>query len=680
MMKNILLISLTILLLFACKHELERPTWDVDMIVPLVHSQMNINDMLSDSNLNIIENEEGFVYLVFQQEFIDMNLDTLIKIDAIADEQTHTLDSASFADVIISDTATIGESIIEIPFGTILLPDGSTNSIPAIANVANEDTINIDASEYFETMTLYKGMLIIEIMNGYPSDLSNMSLSLINTTNQNLIATFSFPVIASGATVSDSISIAGETMDKNLLAILHNMDIIASNGPVLINYSDAVITTITISDIGITNATAIFPEQQLTETLKEHSFDMGGAQIKEIGIKSGTVTIYVLSTLPNGKMIYNIPSLKKNGLSFTSGEMLIPEATNTDLTAFEFNFQGYVLDLTGQNGRLGGDTINTIYTEAYTFIDSTGELETINYTDSFYSYVEFDVTAEYAKGYLGQDNIEFGPETKELTLFNKINADIFDLEKADLKIKFENFIGADAEIEINDFSTSNLNTTVLAGVDQNGNTIIGHNYTIDRASLSGNGLPINQSVTEIIIDADEMLEILPDKINTQATFYINPNGQATSDDFLYPDYPIKASMNMEIPLSFIAKNLTLIDTTEISISNQEDLEIDQLFITIKNGLPLDANLKLVLLDNQNLVIDTLLPGTTILAASTDANNLVSQISTTTIQMDYTNFNNVKKLISISSFNSTPVNEFISIYNNYTIDITLSAKFKKTIGN
>jgi len=528
-------------------------------------------------------------------------------------------------------------------------------------------------------MTLYKGMLIIEIMNGYPTDLSNMSLSLINTTNQNLIATFSFPFIASGATVSDSISIAGQTMDKNLLAILHNMDINASNGPVLINYSDAVITTITISDIGITNATAIFPEQQLTATLKEHSFDMGGAQIKEIGIKSGTVTIYVLSTLPNGKMIYNIPSLKKNGLSFTSGEMLIPEATNTNLTAFEFNFQGYVLDLTGQNGRLGGDTINTIYTEAYTFIDSTGELETINYTDSFYSYVEFDVSAEYAKGYLGQDTIEFGPETKELTLFNKINADIFDLEKADLKIKFENFIGADAEIEINDFSTSNTNTTISAGMDQNGNTIIGHNYTIDRASLSGNGLPINQSMTEIIIDADEMLEILPDKINTQATFYINPNGQATTDDFLYPDYPIKASMNMEIPLSFIAKNLTLIDTTEISISNQEDLEIDQLFISIKNGLPLDANLKLVLLDNQNLVIDTLLASTIILAASTDANNLVSQINTTTIQMDYTNFNNVKKLISIASFNSTPVNEFISIYNNYTMDITLSAKFSKTLG-
>jgi hypothetical protein len=139
-------------------------------------------------------------------------------------------------------------------------------------------------------------------------------------------------------------------------------------------------------------------------------------------------------------------------------------------------------------------------------------------------------------------------------------------------------------------------------------------------------------------------------------------------------------MSMEIPLSFIAKNLTLIDTTEISISNLEDLEVDQLFITIKNGLPLNANLKLILLDNQNLVIDTLLAGATILAASTDANNLVNQINTTSLQMNYTNFNNVKKLISIASFNSSPINEFIGIYSDYELDITLSVKFKNTPGN
>jgi hypothetical protein len=678
-MKKIIYLTVLSLVVFSCKHELERPTWDVDMIVPIVHTKMNINQMITDSNLIINEDDEGFVSLVFQQEFIDMDLDTLIKIDAIADVQTHTLDSATFADVVIADTATIGEAINEIPLGTILLPDGSTNSIPAMPNIANGDTINVDASEYFETMTLYRGMLTIELNNGYPTDVSNVSLSLINSSNQNLIATFSFPLIPAGSTVSDSVSIAGQTIDENLLAILHNMDINASNGPVLINYNDAIITTITISDIGIIEATAIFPEQQLTETLKEHAFEMGSAQIKEIGIKSGTVTVNVLSTLPNGKMIYTIPSLTKNGVPFTSGDMLIPEAINTNLTTFDFDFQGYILDLTGQDGRLGGDTINTIYTEAYTFIDSTGTLETINYTDSFYSFIKFDIIPEYAIGYLGQDTIEFGPESENVTVFNKISADVLNLEKADLKVKFENYIGADAAIKINDFSTSNENTTIVAGTDQNGNSIIGNTYPINRASLSGNGLPINPTTTEIIIDSDEMLEILPNKINTHATFYINPNGQASTDDFLYPEYPISATLSMEIPLSFIAENLTLIDTNEINISNSDDFEVSQLFLTVKNGLPLDANLKLVLLDNQYLVIDTLLGNTTILAALTDENNIVNQVNTTSIQMNYINFNNVKKLISIASFNSMPDGEFIKIYSDYEMKITLSAKFRKTIG-
>ena len=124
-MKKLILIILSITLLFACKHDLERPIWDVDMIAPLVHTKMDITQLIADSNLIINEDDEGFISLVFQQEFIDMNFDTLIKIDAIADEQTHTLDSASFADVVITDTATIGEAIIELgPLGTILLPDG----------------------------------------------------------------------------------------------------------------------------------------------------------------------------------------------------------------------------------------------------------------------------------------------------------------------------------------------------------------------------------------------------------------------------------------------------------------------------------------------------------------------------------------------------------------------------
>ena len=126
-MKKIIYIFLGILALFSCKHELELPSWNIDLVIPVVHSKLSINNLISDSTTNIDQNESGVISLIFQEELININLDTLIKIDAIADEQTHTLDSASFADVIISDTATLGESINKIPLLSLVLPNGSSN-------------------------------------------------------------------------------------------------------------------------------------------------------------------------------------------------------------------------------------------------------------------------------------------------------------------------------------------------------------------------------------------------------------------------------------------------------------------------------------------------------------------------------------------------------------------------
>tara|TARA_B100001248_G_scaffold243313_1_gene211498 strand:+ start:19994 stop:22009 length:2016 start_codon:yes stop_codon:yes gene_type:complete len=669
-MKKKSLLVLLVAFILSCQHEIERPNWDIDLIIPIAHTKMNINNIISDSSISVNEDASGFISLVLQEEFLNVNFDTLIKIDAIADEQTHTLDSASFEDVVISDTATIGETINEIPGLSFLLPDGTTATIPDIPNIAQNDTINIDASEYFETMTLYKGNLIVDIKNNFPTDISNILLKLVNASNQTTIADFSFPLIQSGSNAIDSVFIGGQTIDENIFAILINMDINASNGSVLIDYSDAIITTINISDIGITEATAIFPEQQLTEKLKEHSFDLGEAQITEIGIKEGTVKINVLSTLPNGKMVYNIPSLTKNGIPFTSGDMIVPEATDNELTTFSFDFKGYVLDLTGQEGRLGGDTVNTIYTEAYTFIDYTGTVEEINQSDSFYSFIEFDLTTEYAKGYIGQDTINFGPEIINTDIFNVIESGDIDLKEASMNININNYIGADAIMRINNLSAIKGDTEISAMID-------GSSYDIQRASLTSNNsiIPTN---TQINIDADEIIEIFPNKINTSATFYVNPNGSSSQQDFIYPSQSINGQINLEIPLNLIANNLAIIDTTNMTLPNEEEFEIDKIFLTINNGFPFDAEIKLILLDENNLIIDTLLQNTSIMSAITDDNNIVIENSTSSIEIDYTNFENIKKIITHSNFSTVSNNEYIKLYSSYNLDVTLSAKINKKV--
>ena len=682
-MKNLALRLILISFLFACKHELETPSWETDMIIPVANMEMSIIDLVKydENGINTSTDQDSLIHLIYNKIIFEGNLDTLIQINAITDEQTHTLDSARFNDVTIIETATIGETISEIPFGTILFPNGSLNNIPDIPGIINEDTLNIDASEYFETMTLFQGNLIVKITNGYPTDIANVSLSLINQNNLNLIGSFDFPLISTGETVIDSISIAGEILDENIAGIIHNIDVNASNGSVLINYDDEIKTEITLSNIGIIEATAIFPEQQLTENLKEHSFNLGQVSLTEIGIKSGTVKVNVLSTLPNGKMIYNIPSLTKNGIAFSSGDMIVPEATNTELTTFEFDFEGYTLDLTGKDGRNLGDTINTIYTEAYTFIDSTGELVTINQLDSFYSYIEFDLEPEYAIGNLGRDTFIFDQEIIYNEIFSSVTNGNLDLKQTNLDFIIENFVGSEAVIIIDEFSTNNSLSNqppVSPTFDQNGNPIIGHPYFIEKATMENdNIIPESKIIT---MDASNMLEILPDQNIIAATFIINPNENTYSDHFIYPDQTINASINIDIPLSFIAEDLTIEKQIDTDFNFENNLEIEELYINLENHFPLSSNINVFFLDDNESIIDTVINNMYINSANLNNQNIVISPSKDRIIIRNKDFNEFKKINIRSTFSTASLYEHVNIYSDYKMAATISIRLKRIINN
>ena len=193
-------------------------------------------------------------------------------------------------------------------------------------------------------------------------------------------------------------------------------------------------------------------------------------------------------------------------------------------------------------------------------------------------------------------------------------------------------------------------------------------------------IPIVPSITDIELDAESMLEILPNKLKSKMTLYVNPFGPGNIPDFLYPAYNIDATLNLEIPLSIIANNLTLVDTNEVEVSQNDEVEIDKLFLTIKNGIPFDATINVMLYDEMDNLIDTLFNNAILLSAKIDENNLVTQSTTSTLTANYNNSEKIRKVITVASFNTQPNNSFVKIYSDYKMDITMSAKLRKTIGN
>jgi len=680
-MKKFLSVIIIYSVFFSCKHDLENPTWDVDMIVPIANAEININDIVEMGNNQVNTNytDENLVSLVYTNNILTSEYDSLLNIFSTSDKKKFRIDSVQFDDVEIEYNTTIGSVINQLgPLGSAIYPDGSMREIPALPGIIQNDSIEIDASNYFQTMTLYNGMLNLEITNGFPTAISNMTLLLFNANNENLIATFNIPLIESGASIVESVSVANQTLDNLMIGLLDNLNIEASNGTVPINYSDALVTKISITDIQIMEATAYFPDQLLHQEIVEQSFDIGSARLTELGIKDGSVSIIASSSLPDTvSVIYKIPSLTKNDIPFET-LVKIPPNINTDPTNLFFDFSGYKMNLTGKNGRVGGDTINTIYSEMYIYLDSTGELETIDQIDSFNLYNVYNIVPNYAKGYIGQDTFVINSQPKSISIFNNISAGKIEFDEVKLNLMINNYVGANAILQFNELNTDNSNDNlpeVNVTLDDDGNNVINYPYLIERATINND--IISPSYKEIKIEASDMIEIFPNQANIGATIILNPDGPQNLEDFIYIDKPITASMNATIPLSFISENITLNKTTQLEFDNNR--EIEEIFITIENGFPIDAVIDIISLDNYNNTIDTILKNSNIISANTDNNNYVISSNTNTIKISNFDFFDIDKIKIVASFSTSSITEYIDIYSYYNVKVNLSARFKQRIG-
>ncbi len=679
MSNKIFFLLLIVIIVSSCKKELELPTWDVDLIFPIANTKIDIYNIVNDSSITLEEDNNSLVSLVFEQDLISLDIDSFININEIVGETSTKLDSLKFSRIVIRDTTTLGNLLNDLPFGTTLFPNGSSTTIPYLQSIISNDTVIIDASDYFETMTLTSGDLSLTIRNDFPTDLSNISFTLVNSINQNILGTFTYPLIPSNTLQTQTVSIAGQTIDKDILAILNNVDVNESNGNVTIDYQDAIKTKLVLENIKIFEATAYFPDQEISQKLQEHVFDLKGAQIHEIGIKEGSVSIYAISTIQDtGRIVFNIPSLKKNGIEFTT-ENIVPPTTNGQFSQFDFNFDEYILDLTGEENRIGGDTINTIYTEFFSYIDSTGELVTLNQSDSFYYYTEFNIIPEYAKGYLGRDTIEFGLESIELNQFNNILSGDIDFESVELNVFIENFVGANGQLTFFDLNSENTEdgTIVDIGIDENiGNNIINNNYLIDAATLSNNSLPIISSLNNIKTDANLLLDILPNQINYSGEFILNNQNIIDFNQFIYLDNIVNSNINIKLPLSIIANRIILKDTIEIN--NTNNLEFNKLYLKILNGFPLSAVSNLVSLDENKILIDSII-NDYIVPSAIIVDNLVSQKSETTLEISNLQISDVSYLVFTTELSTSNINDFVDIYSDYNLEVILSGEIIQTLG-
>lgn len=686
--KYLLILSFIWLVLYSCRKE-EDTMWDVAVLTPIANGHLSIMDILPDSLSEV--QADGGVDLVYRQTLFSYNfVEENISIPDTIVETFVSLDSLSLSDREITQSITLGAvaEILGFPIGTfIILSHGEEVPIDPIADLSSGET-PIDATSFFESATIEEGFLDIEVSNGFPIPLEDITLQIRNSSDDEIIVDEFVASILPGETFTSTTPLDGKTVDGNLVAEITNFSSPGSDGvPVLIDTNDALVITMKAYDLSLFEATAIFPAQNLVNNQLNVVYDMGGPEFTEMQIKSGEVVMYIVNTIGDSIHIeYNIPgAVDEFGVPIAI-ETVVPPAPHGESVIVDqlFPLAGYSIDLRGSSGTL----YNTFYNEFVARIDSTGEVVTISKEDSIQViYGLQNIVPLELKGYFGQAEMVQADTIDNLGLFDDVVGGSVTLEDAMVDLVVKNGVGIEADIFLNDLTARNKNT----GATQ---TLVAPEYIqtavpVERALEN----PFTPGYTTFALRPDnsnikQFLEILPTSILYDTEMFVNPNGNTYNyQDFLLEESDIDLFIDMRIPLHLMANDLTLLNefNSELSGLTNRDNILDGTFtLHCENGFPLEAGVVIEFLTWNNEVIrfydltDTPLP-----AAPLDGDCRVIESAITDIQIEIDEASmqellDADKVRIRSTYNTEslpPCNTTLRIYSDYYLDFVLSADFR-----
>ena len=425
---------------------------------------------------------------------------------------------------------------------------------------------------------------------------------------------------------------------------------------------------------------AVAPGQVFINQPEDNTINIGNAELVYVEIKSGTIDYQLKSTI-QGKIIYEyqIPvAIDANGNSFSQLVYVSAAAPGmTASTSGSFDLSGYSINLSGSSE----NSFNIIQTNVNIKVDPTNATDvSASNQDTVYIRNELsNIKIDYAKGYFGNQNFIIGPERASLTAFNNLISGNLNIDQIDVDLELVNGIGADASIAFNSFTASNNNSEIALN-----HSIVGNNININRANEIGPTIHpyyyttlLNNSNSNI----DLMLELLPDSIGYALSLELNPLGNISAhNDFLSSDAPMELNMDIQLPLSIIANNLTLADTLNIDISDTTGLHSVMFNINLENGFPLEAQIDFILLDQNNMAVSHILSPTLVPSATVNGNGVVSGISSSTHQLtlnqkDFNTLIQNKKIILKIIFNTPISANHIEIYDYYKLKFNVVANFE-----
>jgi hypothetical protein len=170
-----------------------------------------------------------------------------------------------------------------------------------------------------------------------------------------------------------------------------------------------------------------------------------------------------------------------------------------------------------------------------------------------------------------------------------------------------------------------------------------------------------------------IVNIHPDMITIGGEILLNSG----YNNFIVYDQGVTITPSIEVPLSFIAKELVLNDTTDTEFS--DDLDGTSLKMIVDNGYPINTTIEIKFLDEYDLVLDNF--SDNIPAGLVNSNGRVVNPTRSIVDLNVNDdiLKNVRKINYTATFETSSQVVYHKIYSDYKIAVQLIGEYKTTMG-
>ena len=658
-LKSILFIAV-LLIVYSCKHEIESPSWTVDVVAPIAKTELKLTDLLKDSDVDLDTNSNDELLLVYRLNPIDTNLNDLIADGDLGFTQTEIMSIPEFEipDININFEASLGEIIESTVLENLLVQD-TTISISSAFNLSiPAKDFNIDPIPNFNELVIESANIKITIINNLPTGISGLWMNIENQNSNDLI--IRIPSLNNidlnmGDSIEITESITNKTFTNLLQLAVSNYDFLP-NPNANIDTSVGLKFAILIENIVVSRIEGVIETPiPLDSTNNETYINIEGLKIKRAKIDSGSINI-TLNTLLEMPLQLNFYSPN-----------LVPDDTisisvNAGTGTSSINLSGKEITFDGKDN----DTVNTFYYELFGFIPAT----TVNYDASVNNEVSYEISGYVKPKYVIADVneviMEIAEDTFEFDFFNDLDVGSnFSIESAKITLGIENSVGVDCSYDLNVSSKNSIDgNSANDGIFNN----------IGSASFN----EITETVTPTYAENEfpnisSIINIKPDLIIINGQVTLNPG----TDHFIVYDKGISIAPNIEVPLSFIASNLVLSDTADIELPTE--ISNATLTLIIDNGYPLVTTVDVIFLDENYIEVETKEHTIAAGKVSEDGRIYAPTRSSMLIEIAEENIQDIKYVNYIASFETSSQTEYNKIYSDYAIAVQIIAKYNSIIG-